>query len=317
MQKAEGTAETGPGMTLTPLGREVLDDPAALQRLQEGRAVKPGEPGGMRKAIRRRTRPTVTLGLIAVNAAAFVYTAYLASRMGMLSDFIGLSPFAGGNAAVSDVIVQAGGVYGEGWLDGQWWRLLTSCFIHIGVLHILANMYALYRVGGEVERWWGPVRYLVIYLFAGLGGSVLALALERASSWPAHRGRSAASSGRRPCGCCATADTCRVAGPPIRGNMVINAVQITFISLMPGVSWQGQLGGAGRGGRGAGDAGAALRAVAVAVGGAGGAGPAAVAGRAFIDHEMTTNPEWVPVIQRANGQADEEEKERKAFQDAS
>ena len=98
--------------------------------------------------------------------------------MGIVSDFIGLSPFGGGNPKWRRHRLEAGGVYGGGWLNGEWWRLLTSCFIHIGVLHILANMYALYRVGGEVERWWGPVRYLVIYLFAGLGGSVLALALE-------------------------------------------------------------------------------------------------------------------------------------------
>ena len=64
VQKAEGTPETGPGMTLTPLGREVLDNPAALQRLREGRAgSSPASQGGVvRKADRRRTRPTVTLG---------------------------------------------------------------------------------------------------------------------------------------------------------------------------------------------------------------------------------------------------------------
>jgi len=319
VQKAEGTAETGPGMTLTPLGREVLDDPAALQRLREGRAVKPGDAGGVvREAIRRQTRPTVTLGLIAVNAAAFVYTAYLASRMGILSDFIGLSPFAGGNAAVGDVIVRAGGVYGEGWLAGQWWRLLTSCFIHIGVLHILANMYALYRVGGEVERWWGPVRYLVIYLFAGLGGSCLALALEP-------RVVMAGASGAI-CGVLGAAAVwvlCngrhlpRSLAGQIRGNMVINAVLITFISLMPGVSWQGHLGGA------------VIGAAVALVMQAQRFGPspwrwAALAalvplpwlGRAFINHEMTTNPEWIPVIRGADVRAGEEEEERKAFQDA-
>ena len=319
VQRAEGTPETGPGMTLTPLGREVLDDPAALQRLREGRAVKPGDAGGVvREAVRRRTRPTVTPGLIAVNAAAFVYTACLASRMGVLSDFIGLSPFAGGNAAVSDVIVQAGGVYGQGWLDGQWWRLLTSCFIHIGVLHILANMYALYRVGGEVERWWGPVRYLVIYLFAGLGGSVLALALEP-------RVVMAGASGAI-CGVLGAAAVwvlCngrhlpRSLARQIRGNMVINAVLITFISLMPGVSWQGHLGGAAVG------AAVALVMQAQRFGPAPWrwAAPAALVplpwlGYAFIHHEMATNPEWVPVILQADGRADEEVEEREALQDA-
>ena len=318
VQKAEGTPETGPGMTLTPLGRAVLDDPAALQRLREGRAVKPGDAGGVvREAVRRRTRPTVTLGLIAVNAAAFVCTAYLASRMGILSDFIGLSPFAGGNAAVSDVIVRAGGVYGAGWLAGQWWRLLTSCFIHIGVLHLLANMYALYRVGGEVERWWGPVRYLVIYLFAGLGGSCLALALAPRIVMAGALGAICGVLGAAAVWVlCNSRRLPRSLARQIRGNMVINAVLITCISLMPGVSWQGHLGGA------------AVGAAVALVMQAQRFGPspwrwAALAalvplpwlGRAFLNHELATNPEWIPVIRQADGQADEEE-ERKAFQDA-
>ena len=184
VQKAEGSAETGPGLTLSAAGRDVLEDPTALQRLKEGRALKPNDQGAVvREAIRRRTRPVVTLALIAVNVAAFLYMIYVASQMGIAADYIGLSPFGGGNQAaeansLENLIKKVGGVSGEGWIAGQWWLLLTSCFIHIGALHILANMYALYKVEGEIERWWGPVRYLVIYLFAGLGGSCLALALE-------------------------------------------------------------------------------------------------------------------------------------------
>ncbi len=246
VEKAEGTPETGPGLTLTPAGREVLDDPAALERLKQGRAVKPGEQGSMvREAIRLRTRPVATIGLIAVNVVAFLYTIYLAFKMGIVADFIGLSPFGGGNPQVAVVIAQAGGIDGADWLNGQWWRLLTSCFIHIGALHILANMYALYCVGGEVERWWGPVRYLVIYLFAGLGGSVLALAL-------APTGVMAGASGAI-CGVLGAAAVwvlCNgrhlprsVAGQ-FRRNLLINAVLLIFISMLPGVSWQGHLGGA-------------------------------------------------------------------------
>ncbi len=319
VQKAEGTPETGPGMTLTPLGREVLDDPAALQRLGEGRAVKPGDQGGVvREAIRRQTRPTATLILVAVNAAAFLYTAYLASRMGILWDFVGLSPFGGGNAAVTDVVVRAGGVYGVGWLDGQWWRLLTSCFIHIGLLHILANMYVLYRVGGEVERCWGSVRYLVIYLFAGLGGSVLALALEPRIVMAGASGAICGVLGAAAVwALCNGRHLPRSLARQIRNNMVINAVLITFISLMPGVSWQGHLGGAVIG---------AVVALVLQVQRFGPSPwrwavlaalvPLPWLGYKFIRYEMTTNPAWAPVIQRANGQADEEEKERKAFQNA-
>ena len=60
-------------------------------------------------------------------------------------------------------------------LDGQWWRLLTSMFLHFGLIHIAFNMLALYVNGTVAERIFGSLRYLVIYLVAGLCGSVASL----------------------------------------------------------------------------------------------------------------------------------------------
>jgi membrane associated rhomboid family serine protease len=60
-------------------------------------------------------------------------------------------------------------------LDGQWWRLLTSMFLHFGLIHIAFNMLALYVNGTVAERIFGSLRYLVIYLLAGLCGSVASL----------------------------------------------------------------------------------------------------------------------------------------------
>lgn len=56
---------------------------------------------------------------------------------------------------------------------GQWWRLLTAGFIHDGIMHLALNMYALYILGREVERIFGPWRFLTIYTLALLGGSLL------------------------------------------------------------------------------------------------------------------------------------------------
>ena len=61
---------------------------------------------------------------------------------------------------------------------GQWWRLLTACFLHIGFIHIALNMYILYQVGPFTERLFGSVRYLVLYLAAGIGGNVLGILLH-------------------------------------------------------------------------------------------------------------------------------------------
>ena len=56
---------------------------------------------------------------------------------------------------------------------GQYWRLLTANFLHIGIVHLGFNTYALLIFGTDMERRYGHGRFLVLYLLAGLGGSVL------------------------------------------------------------------------------------------------------------------------------------------------
>jgi rhomboid protease GluP len=61
---------------------------------------------------------------------------------------------------------------------GQTWRLLSAVFIHANLLHILFNAYALYNLGQEIEAFYGPVRFTLLFLFAGLSGSVLSMLLN-------------------------------------------------------------------------------------------------------------------------------------------
>lgn len=60
-------------------------------------------------------------------------------------------------------------------LEGGEWRLLTNCFLHIGVFHLLMNMYALMYIGVLLEPHLGKVRFLSAYLLAGLLASVTSL----------------------------------------------------------------------------------------------------------------------------------------------
>lgn len=57
-------------------------------------------------------------------------------------------------------------------LSGQWWRLVTSMFLHGGLLHIAFNMFALWQVGRLVERMFGSARFFALYMIAGVCGSV-------------------------------------------------------------------------------------------------------------------------------------------------
>ncbi|NLP44815.1 MAG: rhomboid family intramembrane serine protease [Peptococcaceae bacterium] len=55
---------------------------------------------------------------------------------------------------------------------GQYWRLVTSIFIHIGFTHLLFNTYALYVLGKLVEKMYGHGKFLLIYIFSGITGAL-------------------------------------------------------------------------------------------------------------------------------------------------
>ena len=61
---------------------------------------------------------------------------------------------------------------------GQPWRLLTSMFLHAGVLHLAMNMYVLVQGGRLVERLFGATAFSVLYVLAGLFGNVVSLFLH-------------------------------------------------------------------------------------------------------------------------------------------
>lgn len=61
---------------------------------------------------------------------------------------------------------------------GDYYRLVTSMFLHIGIWHLFVNMYSLYVLGKEVENTLGRRKYLIIYLLSGIAGSILSLAFN-------------------------------------------------------------------------------------------------------------------------------------------
>ncbi len=72
-------------------------------------------------------------------------------------------------------LIRWGGNYRPLTLDGQPWRLFTCTFVHIGLLHLLLNGYALVYIGSLLEPLMGSVRFGVAYLLAGICGSLLSL----------------------------------------------------------------------------------------------------------------------------------------------
>ncbi|MCE9525216.1 MAG: rhomboid family intramembrane serine protease [Planctomycetales bacterium] len=103
----------------------------------------------------------VTPVLIGINAVVFV-----------LMVVFGVSP----TSPTTADLLRWGADYGPmTLLDGEWWRLLTSMFIHIGIIHIGMNMWVLYAAGPLVERMVGNVGFLLMYIVAGLCGGLASL----------------------------------------------------------------------------------------------------------------------------------------------
>ena len=91
--------------------------------------------------------------------------------MGLLIVVFVVETLAGGSED-PQILVNLGANYAPLVTMGEYWRLFTANFLHIGLLHLAFNLYALYIVGTEVELFYGPWRFLVIYLLTALSGAV-------------------------------------------------------------------------------------------------------------------------------------------------
>lgn len=110
----------------------------------------------------RRGGLDVTRVLIGINVVVFLIT---------VSSGAGVA-FGGGTSSVYDHFA----LIPTAVAGGDWWRLGSSMFLHYGIFHIGFNMWALYVIGTPLEQWLGRLRYVVLYVLSGLGGSILSFA---------------------------------------------------------------------------------------------------------------------------------------------
>jgi membrane associated rhomboid family serine protease len=125
-----------------------------------------GQPQGVRRVASGARRSTftstnalVTKSLIGVNVLIYLVTAFQGNGIN--------SP--GGRLFAKWVL------FGPAVANGDWWRLITSAFLHANLIHIAFNMYFLWFVGTAVEAALGRGRFLAVYLISGLAGSAGAL----------------------------------------------------------------------------------------------------------------------------------------------
>jgi len=75
----------------------------------------------------------------------------------------------------SEQLVTFGANYAPLTLSGQWWRVLSCAFIHFGIIHLGFNMWVLHGIGSIVERLYGNLHFILVYLSAGIFASMASL----------------------------------------------------------------------------------------------------------------------------------------------
>ena len=111
--------------------------------------------------MRASLKLTPTTLLVTVNVLVYIYTS-----------------LAGGNLITTNtsVLLQIG-QYNIGVLNGEYWQLLTSIFVHVDILHIALNMLFLIIFGLRAEELFKTEEYFSVYIISGLTGSLLTLVL--------------------------------------------------------------------------------------------------------------------------------------------
>ncbi len=66
-------------------------------------------------------------------------------------------------------------MYGPSVRIGEYYRLVTGAFLHANIMHLIFNMYALYVIGSQIENYLGRIKYIVIYLFSAVMGSLFSM----------------------------------------------------------------------------------------------------------------------------------------------
>ncbi|MCX8520195.1 MAG: rhomboid family intramembrane serine protease [Rhodoferax sp.] len=109
-----------------------------------------------------RKRP-VTVLLLVLNLAVFCCMAISSNSLWQFAPAVSL---------------QWGANFGPATQDDQWWRLLSAVFIHLSLLHVAVNLWALWDVGRLLEGLLGTWRFALVFVASGMVGNLLSLALQ-------------------------------------------------------------------------------------------------------------------------------------------
>ena len=212
------------GLACSECGRPICTDCVTYAPVGLRCPDHSGKPQGTAKvaaAVGARGGDLVTRILIAINIGVFL--AEIATGASITSFY-------------GSTLAEKLAVYGHDVANGEWYRIVTAGFVHYGILHLAMNMYALYILGGSLERLMGRGRFLLVYVLSLVGGSAGALLLTSCASTG---GASGAIFGLL--GAALVLERQQViSGAELMGVLVLN---LAFTLGVPGISIGGHLGG--------------------------------------------------------------------------
>ena len=186
-----------------------------------------GRPAAPKRVARRASRslsqygPFVTFTLIGINVGVYLVELLVGGRINGTGNWI----------------YEHGVLAGPFVANGDWWRLVSSAFLHYGPLHLGMNMLVLWFIGPALEEYLGHARYALLYLVSGLAGAAGALVFHPNALTV---GASGAIWGIMGAALVLEARRIYVFGGQAMGLVVFN---LLFTFLIPGISIGGHIGG--------------------------------------------------------------------------
>lgn len=112
------------------------------------------------ESVFKMKKPIVTYTLIAINIFVFLFEL-----------LYGINETAYYGANIAEYI-----------RDGEFYRLITSAFMHAGIVHLMCNMYCLYIIGPQLESFFGKIKFLIIYLVSAITGNLMSMLFTSGAS---------------------------------------------------------------------------------------------------------------------------------------
>lgn len=106
----------------------------------------------------KKKKPYVTMTIIAINVLMFL-----------------LMYIIGNGSEDALTLLEFGANLRQLTRAGDYYRLITYAFLHIGIFHLLCNMYSLYIIGSQIENFYGKVKFIIIYLVSAACGGLLSI----------------------------------------------------------------------------------------------------------------------------------------------